>query len=129
MMVAMIICDLIITERGSNKKSLIGCFNNVNSHTFPCVHPTFFVFVALTNGRGEFKAKLKMVNESTSATVFEVAGGIKFDDPMKTVEIGFKLVNLAFQSAGSHAIQLWCDDELLMVKKIEVSKIEKNNPL
>lgn len=125
-MVAMIICDQIITEQGSNKKSLIGCFNNIYAHNFPCVHPTFFVFIALTNGRGEFKTKLKMINETTNTTVFEVGGGVVFQDPMKTVEIAFKLVNLTFQSAGSHAIQFLCDDELLMVRKIEVLKISKS---
>ena len=123
MMVAMIICDQIITEEGSNKKSIIGCFNSINSQTFPCIHPTFFVFVALTNGQGAFKVKLKCINESDGAIIFELGGSMKIDDPMQTVEMGFKLVNLTFPKPGIHAIQLWCDEELLMPKRINVNLV------
>ena len=122
MMVAMIICDQIITEMGTNKKSIIGCFNNVFSPTFPCVHPTFFVFIMLTNGRGGFKTKLKCINEKDNSVLFEVGGSVIFNDPMQTAEIAFKLVNLTFPNAGSYAIQLWCDDDLLMPRKINVTQ-------
>jgi hypothetical protein len=124
MLVAMIICDQIITEAGSNKKSIIGCFNNIISASFPCVHPTFFVFVALTNGRGSFKAKSKCINEADNSVIFEVGGPITILDPMQTVEMGFKLVNLSFPKPGIHAIQFWCDDELLMPKRFNVKLIE-----
>jgi hypothetical protein len=125
MMVAMVICDQIITEEGTRKKSIIGCFNNINSPSFPCVHPTFFVFVALTNGKGNFKVKLKCINESDDSTIFEVGASLNISDPMQTVEMGFKLVNLTFPNPGNHAIQFWCDEELLMPKRFNVKLIDQ----
>ncbi len=125
MMVAMIICDQIISEEGTHKKSIIGCFNNITAFSFPCVHPTFFIFVALTNGRGTFKVKLKCVNEDEDSTIFEAGGDMNFGDPMQTIELGFRLVYLSFPKPGKYAIQLWCDNELLMPKRFSVKQIEQ----
>jgi hypothetical protein len=125
MMVAMVVCDQIITELGTNKKSLIGCFNNIYSLSFPANHPSFFVFVALTNGNGNFKVRIKGFNEENNEQLFDMAGTVVFQNPMQTIEMGFKFINLGFAKPGSHAIQFYCEDELLMTKKISVLQIEK----
>jgi hypothetical protein len=68
---------------------------------------------------------LKCLNENGNSTLFEVGGDVVFSDPMQTVEMGFKLVNLTFPNAGSYAIQLWCDGDLLMPRKINVIQTPK----
>lgn len=123
MLVAMIICDQIIIEEGTHKKSIVGCFNSISAQSFPCAHPTFFIFIALTNGRGSVKTKLKCHNEDENLTVFEAGGSLTFKDPLQTIEIGFRLVNLTFPKPGTHAIEFWCEDELLLVRKIKVIQV------
>ena len=43
---AMLICDTVITEVGTNKKSLIGLFENISASSFPA-YPSLSVFVNL----------------------------------------------------------------------------------
>ena len=42
---AIVVCDQIIEDKATSKKSLIGIFNNIASQTFPCRHPALSVFV------------------------------------------------------------------------------------
>jgi len=124
--VAMIICDQIITEEGSHKKSLIGCFNNVGSTIFPTKPITCFIFVALTNGQGVHKIELKCINQDQSnSKVFGMAGPLPFENPLETVEMGFKLVNLTFPKPGMHVIELWCGSELLLERRFNVQELKK----
>ena len=124
--VAMIICDQIITEKGTEKKSLVGCFNNVASISFPTRPINCSVFVALTNGRGKFKAELKCINEEADRSqVFGMAGPLEFDDPMQTVEMGFKLTNLSFPKPGRHVIEFWCDSVMVTQREFSVQQITK----
>jgi len=37
--ISLMICDQVITETETNKKSLIGVFNSISAGQFPCRHP------------------------------------------------------------------------------------------
>lgn len=125
MAVAMIICDQIITEERTHKKSLLGCFNNVNSPVFPTQPITCFVFVALTNGQGAHEGRLKCTNQDArNETVFELGGPIIFINPMQTIEMGFRLVNLSFAKPGLHVIEFWCGESLILQRRFSVKQIE-----
>ena len=50
---AMLVCDQIITDRLTGKQSLIGMFSKVHAVAFPATHPQLCVFVALTDGHGK----------------------------------------------------------------------------
>jgi uncharacterized protein DUF6941 len=124
MAVAMMICDQIISEERTHKKTLVGCFNNINAMAFPALHPTFYVFVAITNGQGNYRSKLRCVYENgQQATLFEFEGSLNLLQPMQTAEVAFKLVNLTFPKPGTYAIEFWCDDELLLQRRISVSQL------
>ena len=60
---AIVICDQIIEDKLTHKKSLIGIFNQIATPTFPCRHPRMAVFVSLTEGRGAYDVRLRMVHE------------------------------------------------------------------
>src|SRR4051812_28041201 len=49
---AMILCDLVITDVETNKKSLIGLFDQVETATLPCVVHELHVYLSLTDGHG-----------------------------------------------------------------------------
>ena len=59
---AMLICDYVITERSTNKKSLIGIFENIGAHQFPCTHFALSVYIKLTEAQGVYDFRLELVN-------------------------------------------------------------------
>ncbi len=121
---ALVICDQIIEDKLTNKKSLIGIFNQIGAQTFPCRHPQFCVFVSLTDGRGESAARLRIVHDESEHVVAEVNGTIQFPDVHTVVELRFDLVGLAFPDPGAYAIEFYCDDALVLERRFRVLHIK-----
>ncbi|MFH1777349.1 MAG: hypothetical protein ABH952_07325, partial [Candidatus Omnitrophota bacterium] len=66
---AMLLCDGIITEAGTNKKSLIGIFENISTQTFPCQHSQLSVYIKFTSAQGKYHFRLELVNISKNVII------------------------------------------------------------
>ena len=117
---AIVICDQIIEDKLTGKKSLIGIFNQIAAQNFPCRHPQLCVYVSLTDGRGQCIARLRVVHDETNAVVAEVNGQIQFADVHAVVELNFGLVGLTFPEPGAYAIEFYCDDFLVLERRFQV---------
>jgi hypothetical protein len=125
---ALIVCDMIIEDKLTNKKSLIGTFNNIAAPTFPCRHPKMCVFVSLTEGKGSYAARLRIINEDTQQSVVDMRGNIQMQDINAVVELNFDLVGIVFPAPGLYSIEFYCDDALLMERRFNVSQIQQPPP-
>ncbi len=125
---AIVVCDQIIEDKLTNKKSLIGIFNNIGGVSFPCRHPQISVFVSLTEGRGAYTARLRIINEASSETVADVNGQIQFPDIHAVVELNFNLVGLLFPSPGLYSIEFYCDEALVLERRFHVSQVQQPPP-
>jgi hypothetical protein len=120
---AIVVCDQIIEDKFTGKKSLIGIFNNIGTQKFPCRHPQVCVFVSLTEGRGECAARLRIVHDETNKVVAEVDGKIVFPEIHTVVELNFNLVGLSFPEPGMYSIEFYCDDALILERRFNVTEI------
>lgn len=125
---AIVVCDQIIEDKTTNKKSLIGTFNNLASPSFPCRHPQMSVFVSLTEGRGAYTARLRIANDETGDVVADVNGQIQFPDVHAVAELAFNFVGLQFQKPGLHSIEFYCDDTLVLERRFHVTQIKQQSP-
>jgi len=123
---AMIICDTVLEDRLTGKKSLIGIFNNITVRQFPCQHPTMNIYVSLTEGIGEYQGCLRCLRLDTNETVINITGPIPFPNPLATVEFVFELKNVAFPVAGQYSFELLCDNQPVIGRKVTVSKLPAN---
>jgi hypothetical protein len=117
---AIIVCDQIIEDKATSKKSLIGIFNNIASPEFPCRHPQLSVFVSLTEGRGTYQARARIVNEETQEAVTEVTGQIQLPDVNMVAELVFNFIGLEFPAPGLYSIEFYCDDVLILERRFHV---------
>lgn len=120
---ALLVCDHIIVEQGTNKKSLIGIFNTIASANFPMTHTRMSVFASLTNGRGSLPAMLRFVRVSDEKEIFSHKGQVEFPDPNQVIELVFNLVNTPFEEPGLYTFELLCDGDLLLEKRFNVAKL------
>jgi len=121
---AIVVCDQIIEDKLTNKKSLIGIFNNIGGVNFPWHHPQISVFVSLNEGRGTCTARLRIVNEATTEPVADVNGQIQFLDIHTVVELNFNLVGLVFPTPGLYSIEFYCDDALVLERRFHVTQFK-----
>jgi hypothetical protein len=125
---SLVICDHIITEAGTNKKSLIGIFNSLASTNFPVQHPKLCVYAAMSNGRGEMVVDLRCVRMKDSKEVFKLSGTLQFPDPNAVIELVANLNQFPFEQDGLYSFELVCEDEILLEKRFNVLLVSQPPP-
>lgn len=122
---AMLICDSVITEQGTNKKSLIGIFENILAHHFPCTHNSLSVYIKLTDARGSYKFRLELVDLKENSIIGkgEIPNEIKIDNPLGTHELVFNLGGLQFKHPGKYEFMIFANEEIFAQKKFSVDLI------
>ena len=121
---AIIVCDQVIEDKLTNKKSLIGIFNSIAHPSYPCRHPALCVFVSLTEGHRTAQARLRIVREETAQPIAEVNGKIEFPDVNMVVEIAFNFMGLEFPEPGLYSIEFYCDDALVLERRFHAMLIK-----
>lgn len=120
---AMVICDTVIEDKLTGKKSLIGLFNNITAKNVPTAHPSLNVYIILTEGNGSYEGKLRCLVEDNP--VLEIGGPLTFKHPHQIAEWNFSLRNLPLPKFGDYRFELLCDGKLVISRKFKVSPIKK----
>jgi hypothetical protein len=120
---AFLICDYVIHEQGSNKKSLIGVFHHIGARRFPCRHGQLAIYANITNAKGDYVFRLSLANLKDGT---EIGHGetppLKIADRLQTAELAFRLQNLVFPEAGQYEFHLFANDELIAQKELGVGE-------
>ncbi len=127
--VALIVCDRVITDAMTQEKTLVGTFSRISAPAFPCMHPRMTVFVGVQNGRGQIETEIKCVNESdNNSVIFGMKGMIPFNNPNDVVEMAFQFQNLVFPKPGLHSIQFFCEGQLILQRRFNLSIFNPSQP-
>jgi hypothetical protein len=118
---AIIICDSVYRDGVTGKATLLGLFSRIHAKTFPVIHPQLFVFVSLTDGRGQMEAELRLVERETNEQVMSLRGPIAFPTPLDVVEMVFDVRNLKFDAPGNFVFEFRCGGEILGQRRFEVT--------
>ncbi len=126
---ALIVCDQIITDRMTGKQSLIGMFSKIHTRGFPAAHPYLCVFVALTEGYGETEFRIRIVDANDARPpIVEGRGKVRFRDPRAIANLGLQFHGLAFPQADEYRVQLYAGSELLREARLEVIQLQPRKP-
>lgn len=119
---AIIICDALITDRDTGKRSLIGVFTNIRARTFPAAHPQLSVYVRLIDAQGWYAVKLELVRVETMETIGEGTIQVEIPDRLRYHEIGFNLRGLSFPAPGQYEFRLYANDAYLTHQTFQVEQ-------
>lgn len=122
---AMLVCDQIITDRLTGKQSLIGMFSKVHAVAFPATHPQLCVFVALTDGHGKTDLSIRIVDANDARPpIVEGKGTVEFKNPRAIANLSLQFHGLTFSESGEYRVQLWSGVELLREARLELVQIQ-----
>jgi len=124
---AMLLCDYVIEDKQTGKKSLIGLFSNISAKQFPASHYRMNVFIVLCDGHGDYKGELRCVNADTDEEISTMRGPIPFPDPRAVLEFNFEMFGLTFPTPGEYLMQFLCDDEIVIQRKLTLTQIKEEN--
>lgn len=105
---SVVLCDQVIEDKRTGKKSLIGVFNEIHVGHLPATHGCMFLLVTLTNCRGSHELKIEFTRdgEYDVETVMEMRGQIKADNPLAIIDLVFEMRGIPFARAGRYTIDI-----------------------
>jgi hypothetical protein len=121
---AMVICDGVWRDPYTRKITLIGTFSDLGSVDFPFIHPVLTVYVALTDGRGEFPVRIELTDvDEIAKPILNLEQGVEFADQKMTDELVFQASGIQFPRPGEFRLKLYANDEFLTERRIVVFDI------
>ena len=125
---AMLICDYVITERETNKKSLIGVFENIGAATFPCTHFAMSVYIKLTDAQGGYQFRLELVDLQSDTMIgkSEIPDEVQVPSPLDAHELVFNLRGVRFLHPGKYEFRIFGNDRIFGQKKLVVEQVPAN---
>lgn len=119
---AFLICDQIIQDAQTGKKSLIGVFHELRAERFPAVHPLLWIYANITDAHGRYVFQIRLVDLERN----EVLGRgepppIDIPGPLQTTELSAQLRNVALPKPGTYEFQLVSNDAMVATKAIRVT--------
>lgn len=122
---AFLICDQVIHDAQTGKKSLVGVFHELRADRFPAVHPVLWIYANLTDARGQYAFEIRFVDVERNKVLGNgTPPPIKIPGPLQTTELSAQLRNVQLPGAGTYEFQLLTNDELIATKAIRVSLVD-----
>jgi hypothetical protein len=117
----MLVCDTVITDRGTGKHSLIGIFERILAASLPVRHPLLAVYAKVTDAQGQYIFKLELVNLGNNQIIGEVTTPpVEIPDRMLPHDLIFNLHGLVFQTEGRYEFRLYADGQFVGLHTFEV---------
>ena len=120
----MIICDTVIQDIKTSKKSLIGLFSQINAVRKPIQHPKMTVFLVLTEGNGRYECELRCVRDDDDTVIMKANGGIDFKSPQQVLELAFDLNGPVFPDFGHYRFEFFAEGEPVISRKFRVARAQ-----
>jgi hypothetical protein len=119
---AILICDKIIEEAQTGKKTLVGLFGRLNAAQLPVALP-FAIYVKLTDGEGDyaFRINISLLDETSEQLVAQVSTPPQNIPSRLTVaELALNLPPIPFSKFGRHEVQLYANEVYIAHTTLDV---------
>jgi hypothetical protein len=114
---AIMLSDLAIVEQGTQKRSLIGTFDQFGFHQFPAQYGRFFITASITNIEGKFsKLELTYRIEKRGHVVFSNSTTVQFDPERQIVRdtvmgLSIGVQGVIFPEPGTYTVVVLLDGD------------------
>ena len=125
----MVLADAIHRDLATNKNYIHGTFHALVAPSFPWAYPAMVIYVALTDGHGNTRLSLRLVDvDESRPPIFEAETVVNFPDPLTVLEVVFPLSNATFPEPGEYRVQLFGADAPLLERRLTVVSPEDASP-
>jgi len=119
-LVSLLICDQVIDDKFTNKKSAIGLFNRVLVPGMPATIHRIVVLASLTEITGKTPLELRLTRDSDNAVLFQSRGHVDAPNPLATVDLMFSMQGIRIPEVGQYAFELLSSGEILGRRRFQV---------
>ena len=121
---ALLVCDMVIEDKTTNKKTLVGLFTDIWSTSFPVTHHKMGVYFCLTDAEGAYDVVLRLVSAESESLIAQAGLTLTISDMLAINDFGINLPVVQFPSPGRYEFQLFANKEFLGRKEFRVTRVE-----
>jgi hypothetical protein len=115
-LLSLLICDYVITEQGTDKRTLVGLFESIFPPSVPFQQQKLAFFARLTDLEGEYSFTIVVVKLTPQGEEVVSKAALKpvtFTDRLMNVDIALNLPPIIFPDFGKYEFQLFSNESFL----------------
>ena len=110
---AFLICDQVITDEATKKKTLVGVFDHVMVKQFPARHGPVALYARLFDSEGTHDCSVEYVRTDTQEVLGNAKGQISVRSRNKTFEFSINLPAVDIPEPGEYEFRLYLGNRLM----------------
>lgn len=127
-LVSLLICDQIIDDKLSNKKSAIGMFNAILVQQLPATMQQIAVLASVTELTGRVELEIRLVRDADNSVIFSGRGLVEAPNPLAVVDLLFAIQGVQIAAPGQYAFEILSRGELLGRRRFQVFVRQRRVP-
>ena len=121
---AFLVCDCVIEDSLTKKKSLIGIFTHLQALSFPFQHQPLGLYFCMTDAEGTYHFDIDLVYVTTDQLVCRAAlPHIVIGDRLQITDFGINIPALVFPAPGRYEFRLRMDGHVIARKDFNVIQL------
>ena len=121
---AFLVCDSVIEDSLTKKKSLIGLFTHLQAMTFPFQHHQLGLYFCLTDAEGTYHFDIDLMHVDTDQLVCRASlPDIVIGDRLQIADFGINVPALLFPSPGRYEFRLRMNGRVIAQKDFSVIQV------
>ncbi len=122
---AFLVCDSVIEDSLTKKKSLIGIFTHLQAVTFPFQHHQLGLYFCLTDAEGTYHLEIDLVYVNTDQLVCRASlPDISISDRLQIADFGINIPALLFPAPGRYEFRLRMNSRVIAQKDFHVIQLQ-----
>ena len=121
---AFLVCDCVIEDSLTKKKSLIGLFSHLQSVTFPFQHHQLGLYFCITDAEGTYHVEIDLVYVNTDQLVCRASlPEVVVGDRLQISDFGINIPALLFPAPGRYEFRLRMNGRMIAQKDFHVVQV------
>jgi len=110
--VAMLLCETIITDAATGRKTLVNLFETFSATSdFPQVAQAFALYAKLTDMEGHYAMRIDLVSLEDEQRLVSFTGALDSADRLRTYDLAVLFSpGIKFERPGRYEFQLYADE-------------------
>jgi len=102
-------CDLVISEQGTGKKTLVGIFDQIFAEAFPIQYAPVTLYVRVIDAEGKYQFKIDYVKSADQKQLAHAIIEAEIPDRHTAGEFSVRLPPLQVPEQGEYEFRLWAN--------------------
>jgi hypothetical protein len=118
------VCDSVIEDSLTKKKSLIGLFTHLQAMTFPFQHHQLGLYFCMTDAEGTYHFDIDLMHVNTDQLVCRASlPDIVIGDRLQIADFGINVPALLFPSPGRYEFRLRVNGRVIAQKDFSMIQV------